>query len=161
MKGANPGSGTHGSPALIVGRGGERRAKKRRGKTEEKRGEEKGDFYPGAVLGVEGLEGVLDGADHLLRRRRPQPRRHAEEEGHRPRPRRPGGATERNGTERNYGVAMLSRVREAAAMALSYWQGMKATPAQGRFAFNPLLFNFFASFFPFYFYFWFLFSSFR
>lgn len=118
MKGANPGSGTHGSPALIVGRGGERRAKKRRGKTEEK-----GDFYPGAVLGVEGLEGVLDGADHLLRRRRPQPRRHAEEEGHRPRPRRPGGATERNGTERNYGVAMLSRVREAAAMALSYWQG--------------------------------------
>lgn len=32
--------------------------------------------------GVEREEGVLDGADHLLRRRRPQPRCHAEEEGH-------------------------------------------------------------------------------
>jgi hypothetical protein len=31
---------------------------------------------------VEREEGVLDGAHHLLRRRRPQPRRHAEEEGH-------------------------------------------------------------------------------
>jgi hypothetical protein len=31
---------------------------------------------------VECEEGVLDGAHHLLRRRRPQPRRHAEEEGH-------------------------------------------------------------------------------
>lgn len=31
---------------------------------------------------VEREGGVLDGAHHLLRRRRPQPRRHAEEEGH-------------------------------------------------------------------------------
>ena len=36
----------------------------------------------GVGPGVEREEGVLDGADDLLRRRRPQPRRHAEEEGH-------------------------------------------------------------------------------
>jgi hypothetical protein len=38
--------------------------------------------YLGAGPGVEGEEGLLDGADELLRRRARRPRRRPEEEGH-------------------------------------------------------------------------------
>lgn len=71
-----------------------------------------------------------------------------------------GRGGRRNGTERN-GITVLLCYRGSERRLRWPFLIGKATPAQGRFAFNPLLFNFFASFFPFYFYFWFLFSSFR